>query len=77
MNYQLLLKCNKVHRAGDDVTIAMDVFAPSTDGSSSSRSRGGRPKGSTKEVKHHAQREIVDANNYCAIDFLHLKKNRA
>jgi hypothetical protein len=60
----------------DDVTIATDAFASSTDGSSSSWRRGGRPKGSTNEFKHHTQRELVNAKNYCAMAFLHLKKQR-
>jgi hypothetical protein len=32
-----------------------------------------RPKGSTNEVKHNTQRELVDAKNYCDMAFLHLK----
>jgi hypothetical protein len=60
----------------DYVTTATDAFAPSTDGPSSSWTRGSIPKGSTNEVKHRAQRELVDAKNYCAMAFLHLQKRR-
>jgi hypothetical protein len=56
-------------------TMDTDTFA-SSEWYLPSSSKGGRHKGSTSVLKQENNQDLVDANNFCDVAFLKLKKNK-
>jgi hypothetical protein len=60
----------------NDVSIAMDTNVSNATGHTSSLSLGGRPKGISNEAKEITTEALIDAKNWCAVEYEKARRRR-